>query len=54
MELRRYRTWQQQLCDCLTSDDDSVGGKDNAGSVMLVNGATGALIKTLVGDQEDD
>ena len=35
-------------------DDDKVGGKDDAGSVMLVNGATGALIKTLVGDQADD
>ena len=36
------------------SDNDSVGSNENAGSVMLVNGATGALIKTLVGDQKDD
>ena len=38
----------------IASPDDSVGGKNNAGSVMLVSGTTGALIKALVGDQEGD
>ena len=38
----------------IASPADNVGGKAKAGSVMLVNGATGALIKALVGDQEGD
>ncbi len=36
-------------------DDDSVGGNEDAGSVMLVSGATGLQIGvTLEGDQEED
>ena len=38
----------------IASPFDNVDGIEDAGSVMLVSGATGALIKTLVGDQEDD
>ena len=39
----------------IASPYDNVDGNENAGSVMLVSGATGLQIGvTLVGDQKDD
>lgn len=38
----------------VSSPNEAVGGRNNAGTVALVNGTTGAVISTLAGDHEED